>query len=117
MGVAAVTLEREPQPEGEGQERRVPLHLSRLGQALTTRLLRSYGQRCTARAKYQEALQVAVDQRGWIVSRHELHVQGPWTYPAFVESVGLRDSCPLNHLLSNSAGNSYPRAECRRRRL
>ena len=40
-----------------------------------------------------------------------------WTYPAFVEGVTLTDSGSADHLLSNSSGDRYPRAECRRLRL
>jgi len=40
-----------------------------------------------------------------------------WTYPAFVDRVTLTDSGSADHLLSNSSGERYPRAECRRLRL
>jgi hypothetical protein len=40
-----------------------------------------------------------------------------WTYPALVDRVTLTDSGFADHLLSNSSGDRYPRAECRRLRL
>ena len=40
-----------------------------------------------------------------------------WTYPAFVDRVTLTDSGFADHLLSNSSGDRYPRAECRLLRL
>jgi CRISPR-associated protein Csm1 len=40
-----------------------------------------------------------------------------WTYPALVDGVTLTDSGFADHLLSNSSGDRYPRAECRRLRL
>jgi hypothetical protein len=42
---------------------------------------------------------------------------GTWTYPALVDRVTLTDSGFADHLLSNSSGDRYPRAECRRLRL
>ena len=44
-------------------------------------------------------------------------VAGRWTYPALVDGVTLTDSGFADHLLSNSSGDRYPRAECRRLRL
>jgi hypothetical protein len=35
-----------------------------------------------------------------------------WTYPALVDRVTLTDSGFADHLLSNSSGDRYPRAEC-----
>jgi hypothetical protein len=40
-----------------------------------------------------------------------------WTYPALVDRVTLTDSGFADHLLSNSSGDRYPRAECPRLRL
>ena len=40
-----------------------------------------------------------------------------WTYPALVDRVTLTDSGFADHLLSNSSGDRYPRAECRLLRL
>ncbi len=40
-----------------------------------------------------------------------------WTYPALVDRIALTDSEFADHLLSNSSGDRYPRAECRRLRL
>jgi len=40
-----------------------------------------------------------------------------WTYPALVDRVTLTDSGFADHLLSNSSGERYPRAECRLLRL
>jgi hypothetical protein len=48
-------------------------------------------------------------------SGHELF--SIWTYPALVDRVTLTDSGFADHLLSNSSGDRYPRAECRRLRL
>ena len=39
--------------------------------------------------------------------------EGLWTYPALVDTVTLTDSGFADHLLSNSSGDRYPRAECR----
>jgi Uma2 family endonuclease len=47
----------------------------------------------------------------------ELRQKMQWTYPALVDRVTLTDSGFADHLLSNSSGDRYPRAECRRLRL
>ena len=46
-----------------------------------------------------------------------LRLWGMWTYPALVDRVTLTDSGFADHLLSNSSGDRYPRAECRLLRL
>jgi hypothetical protein len=49
--------------------------------------------------------------------RHILGAVAKWTYPALVDRVTLTDSGFADHLLSNSSGDRYPRAECRLLRL
>jgi hypothetical protein len=50
-------------------------------------------------------------------AREAGHVLMAWTYPALVDRVTLTDSGFADHLLSNSSGDRYPRAECRLLRL
>jgi hypothetical protein len=63
-------------------------------------------------------LMPAVPVLGWLAGRWVAEVwEEPWTYPALVDRVTLTDSGFADHLLSNSSGERYPRAECRRLRL